>query len=332
MEQNNYNEKLRNKMADEKIEVFIDQTLDEEHKNSESVFGLEPISSKRSYKGSNWYHLTIFSGTLLACANGSFIALIPIHNVLKQPDYWYEDLLCRVFTVGFLFACQILIEAEYWSNFSFKSKRTTYVLVIILTYCLFIGISISYHYFWSLYLGYSHPSAFGQFVAAIAIIIISFAMLFRITLDQSNIKTRYAWFLGRYFVIFFAIWSYQIFGFAFVNFPTDYQWILAFFTPFARYIFANLLQKVIKKAAGEGCPKEKWIQFLLIHYVTTRHTIFLAVIVGGVSTPETSYCIVAIDFVKVIQSGWKIIQKYKHGHNVEGISICIFCLLELSSL
>ena len=296
----------------------MDQTLEEENKKSEAASGLEPISGKSNSKGSNWYYLTIFSGTILACINGSFIALIPIHNVLKQPDYWYEDVFCRVLTVGFLFACQILIEAEYWSNFSFKSKRTTYVLVITLTYCLFIGISTGYHYFWTIYLGYSHPSAFGHTVAAIVIIILSFTMLFRIAIDQFDIKFRYAWFLGRYFVIFLIFWGYQILGYAFVNFPKNYQWILAFFTPFARICFSKALQFVIQKAYGEGCPKEKWIQFLLIHYVTTRHTIFLAVIVGGVSTSETSYCIMAIDFAKVIQSGWNIIQKYKYDHNVEG--------------
>ena len=50
----------------------------------------------------------------------------------------------------------------------------------------------------------------------------------------------------------------------------------------------------------------------------------MAVIVGGVATPVTSYCIMAIDFCKAMQKGMKIIKKFRNDPNmnrsdIEGI-------------
>ena len=50
----------------------------------------------------------------------------------------------------------------------------------------------------------------------------------------------------------------------------------------------------------------------------------MAVIVGGVATPATSYCIMAIDFCKAMQKGMKIIKKFRNDPNmnrseIEGI-------------
>ena len=52
----------------------------------------------------------------------------------------------------------------------------------------------------------------------------------------------------------------------------------------------------------------------------------MAVIVGGVATPATSYCIMAIDFCKAMQKGVKIIKKFRNNPDmnrseIEGIDM-----------
>ena len=130
---------------------------------------------------------------------------------------------------------------------------------------------------------------------------------------------RFGWLLIQMLVLIFIIWAYGVFGTAFVNVPRDYQWILALLTPYARDMALKLLRKVVYKAAGEaGAENAKSINFLTQHYITTKHAIFLAVIVGGVATPVTSACLMAIDFGKTMQAGWKILKKYKTNQDVEG--------------
>ena len=89
-------------------------------------------------------------------------------------------------------------------------------------------------------------------------------------------------------------------------------------TPIPREIFAKLLLKVIYKAAGNGSQENKWIEFLTQHYLLTKHAVFLAVIVGGVATPATNYCIVAVDFAEAMIDGLKVIRKYNQGQDIKG--------------
>ena len=55
--------------------------------------------------------------------------------------------------------------------------------------------------------------------------------------------------------------------------------------------------------------------------MTTKHAVFLAIIVGGVSTPVTTYCIIATDYAANLYKGLKIIydNKYKNCNKSEGM-------------
>ena len=135
---------------------------------------------------------------------------------------------------------------------------------------------------------------------------------------KPDIVKRYAWLFCQNFAHIFFMVTYIMFGSAFVIVPQEYQWILALLSPFVRDLFFKLLLKVAYKAGGKESKGNKEIKFIVLHFVTTNHAVFCAVIVGSVSTPATSACIIAVDFFKALQSGWKIFKKYKNNSNVEG--------------
>ena len=120
-----------------------------------------------------------------------------------------------------------------------------------------------------------------------------------------------------------VLWGYAIFGTAFVKVPKHYQWILALLSPFVRDLAAKLMLAVAFKSAGKENKGKYSVKFPALHYVTTKHAVFLAIIVGGVATPATSICIMATDFAKTLQSTWKIIRKYKNDpdSDIEGTII-----------
>ena len=136
--------------------------------------------------------------------------------------------------------------------------------------------------------------------------------------DKPDIFKRYTWLLCQCVVHIFFMMGYTMFGSAFVIVPQDFQWILALLSPFVRDLFFKLLLKVAHKAGGKESEGKKETKFMVLHFVTTNHAVFCAVIVGSVSTPATSACIIAVDFFKALQSGWKILKKYKNNKTVEG--------------
>ena len=85
------------------------------------------------------YYISILGGPLLAATAGSFLCLIPIHNVLEQPEYWYEEVTCRILAAGILYPVINLIRTEYWSNLFFEKRVQTYVLFIGLTNVVGVG-------------------------------------------------------------------------------------------------------------------------------------------------------------------------------------------------
>ena len=124
--------------------------------------------------------------------------------------------------------------------------------------------------------------------------------------------------MSQMLVLIFLVWVYGVYGSAFVKTPSEYQWILGLVSPLAREAFALLVFKAAFKAAGENQRKKESIKLLTQHYAYAKHAVFLAVMVGGVATPTTNYCIIAVDFVEVILEGLKIIKKSKSNPDVEG--------------
>ena len=126
------------------------------------------------------YYVTTMSGPILACVCGSFLTLLPIHSVFEHPNYWYEDSLCRILAAGIVFTCQQLIRADYWSNFTFENKLTTYLLMIGLTFGLHIAINAVYYSIWTTYLGLFQPMPLGHFlVGSIIAVVVNGSFWFR---------------------------------------------------------------------------------------------------------------------------------------------------------
>ena len=136
-------------------------------------------------KNSVWHYLSILSGPLLACTCGSFMCLIPIHNTLEQPSYWYEDTISRILCGAFILTCQNLLRAEYWSQFSFANKGKTYIVLIGLMHGIQGCAAIVYYYIWTKYMGFYQPMALNHFLCgSVAVLTINFSLWHRYTINK----------------------------------------------------------------------------------------------------------------------------------------------------
>ena len=100
-------------------------------------------------------------------------------------------------------------------------------------------------------------------------------------------------------------------GSAMSNISKNYQWILALATPLLREINIWAMVRACSKATGGAVPHK----IIVCHYLETRHAIFLSMILGGIATTESTYCIIAVDFFINIYHGLKIAKKSNAGEN-----------------
>ena len=54
-------------------------------------------------------YMSVLSGPVLACACATFICLIPVSNVMEEPEYWYE------YQIMEFFATMPLLMASIWA-------------------------------------------------------------------------------------------------------------------------------------------------------------------------------------------------------------------------
>ena len=118
-----------------------------------------------------------------------------------------------------------------------------------------------------------------------------------------------------------AVYIYALFGFAFSKIKHEIQWILVpIFTAYP--IALKWLYKTLShKAAGEGKGKFS-IKFAINHFAETRHAAFLAMLIGGAASPETTYFFLGLGFMINIYTSYGIIKKSKLGEDgriIEGL-------------
>ena len=76
-------------------------------------------------------------------------------------------------------------------------------------------------------------------------------------------------------------WGYSIFGLAFINCPTDYQWILGLILPLIRELNGWVVQKLAyQSAAGDSSG----VKIICVQAVIVYHSMFLAYTVGNNAT------------------------------------------------
>ena len=135
-------------------------------------------------------------------------------------------------------------------------------------------------------------------------------------------QKRFVYFLcGEVVIVGVGGWGYVFFSTVFVNMPLEYQWILALICPLVRELFAWILLSVTYKAVGGSCefhgPK-----LATLHYIESKHGLFLAVMVGSVASPLSTWIILGMDFVIDIYHGLKIVYMLKTSKeeekNIEG--------------
>ena len=117
------------------------------------------------------------------------------------------------------------------------------------------------------------------------------------------------WFLGANSFIVLSVWIYAALAKAMSTVPQEYQWMLATASPLVRKIVVWACVKLGHKASGGASPHK----LVINDFLESRHAFFMSVMLGGLATDESAYCIIGMDFLINIYDGYKIIKKMNTG-------------------
>ena len=234
---------------------------------------------------------------LLACILSSFIViLIPQHNVIKYPEYWYE--LVFISLVGywcFLIINMTLVCAKVLHYPEFKSPKvmldlfwTTCTAHISIYYCIYV--------IWAQYFEYNHPMPFSGYITSYlvhSIIIIrlwyKFPNLVRINpLFRRRLKAYICycvWILGIDF-------QFAVIAKLFTMVWVDMQWLFAIVLPMVKEFNDWAITQMMSRAVHSNIMGAKSVVKIYLSY---NYSLFFILVLGTSATKTTSYCILGMN-------------------------------------
>lgn len=202
-----------------------------------------------------WNSLYIFAVLGISILYSCFFLLIPQHNTIENPEYWYELPLIVSFVLGpysvlaYVQECYISFGLR-----SFLTVRTATNLFLALS----LGFSVPYcftYLIWTVSLGFNHPVPFVVFcgypMQVLFSLILWFEFPYELRNDKEFRKRLKMYMLTNIWVIVIHL-QYAGFSTLFTSLPTELQWLLAIIIPISRKMNSHLYEKLAVQYAGKG--------------------------------------------------------------------------------
>ena len=259
---------------------------------------------------SYWNIFKILAAVFMCILASAPFTLVPQHNAIKYPKYWFETNIAVYFsffltnTIYDLMECRFLFKIN--SFVSLKSFLLNYGLFSTLGIS-FTALSFAIFVFW---MEFDPPI---PWTAAIGFLIYVPSRLF-IWLPLPHKERNKPEILRKFKVYIFnkIISAYFIeslyLGFTsmFQRVPSDNQWILAFLLPILKEFRSRLKKKILCHAFDKTRATS-----LGVLSTNVEHSFYISVALGTTATNMSAYVILAVDFTLNICSAIKIVKMHR---------------------
>ena len=227
------------------------------------------------------------------------LALIPIHDVIKNPQYWYETML-QTSAASIIWSSYFILNTSWWMNIE-RIKKFRHFASVLQSIILTFVFSYAFAYvIWTYGLKFQWPIPHcGILFFTITLITGYTAIWFQFDLKwrrNKSFRRRIKFFLFALafsFLIGSIIYN-KIIMKMFLIFPRKYQWGISIILPIIREISIWVTQKLASKGASGD---KQGMEIVVSYTICTRHAIFLAVVLGSSATGITCIMILAVDFI-----------------------------------
>ena len=122
--------------------------------------------------------MSILCGTFLACIVTSLLTLIPGHDILKEPQYWYEFMIFGATGWAILGTISVNLHFHYWADISHTQIWSSFIYLISIAVLFFALVNSSLNLIWIYSLGLFPPMPFNYYITATVVGLILFASVF----------------------------------------------------------------------------------------------------------------------------------------------------------
>ena len=300
------------------LEPFDEEKISHEEiaLNRITTFKCIVLNEKIEYSWEE-YILYPFCLVLLSFSSTIPLSLIPAHDLILYPEYWYESLFHGVLlsTWSFAYWC---ITAGMVLNITYILRKRNILWVSFIGNVTWFSIQAFAYYFWTHILEYQYPIPFLGFIMSFLMHIFSSAVIwFRLTISKINygqIKRRMAFYLLFNIAIIIFCISYQQIITLVRTAAEENQPYVALVLPFIREFCIWFLTKL-----ALNCPNgdERRTKIYVKYFVASNHTTTLFCVIGSYATEFTSWLLMGVDFfLNILLSLWIVWNKKRSPYRI----------------
>ena len=242
---------------------------------------------------------------------------IPVHDVITNPEYWYEIEL-QTTAILFVMAIFFIANCSEWMNIERIKTIGNLSLVTFALVAIYNTIWVTSYIIWTYGFEYQWPLPFVAYLTTYIAIFCGWMALFycfpRAWRHDLVFNKRIKFFLLSISFNMSGGMTYQIILKCFIILPENYQWILVFSLPLIREAYLWMTLYLGKKTADGDANR---LIVISTHYTNARHATILATIVGSYAPFVASIVLLAIDFILNIYTCLMIVRNTKKNGNLE---------------
>ena len=245
-------------------------------------------------------YISYVFGTIAApYAITCFITLIPVENLIENPQYWFESMLQLAGVLCPLYAGYIILNCSFVMNIGYIQSLKHFTILWLTAVISVVITCLTAYLTWTYGLKKQWPIPFLALVYAYTTFISQdIALWYRFPKhwrNGSNFSGRFKFFLisfsyGQIQTLLYGVWSKM-----FLVVTGKFQWMLAVLLP----IFKEInIWMTIKLASRCTNGDNQSTVIACTHIAEARHSLFLAYTIGGaMASFSTEVIMLATDFL-----------------------------------
>ena len=259
------------------------------------------IISNASLENSNSLKYAIYGcGSIFAATIPSIlIGIIPFHDVIKKPDYWYEFALIGTLIVLPTWIACVLFKSSCFINVNFLKSHRIFQKLYVMAFFAYWAMQGAAFNIWTKIAKYQYPFPFnGWFISTY---IVSAASYLGIVLQFPPKMRKVVHMKNRLQSLVVAMVCNQLSVILYLPIikmmplcPVSYQWMVALAFPLLREFNIWMTLRFAKRSCNGD---EKRAEIVTNHSECTSHALALSFVLGSIATIETSAVIIGIDFL-----------------------------------
>ena len=237
--------------------------------------------------------------------------LIPQHDGIKSPEYWYELMI----NVNLTFNLSWILAVIYDGKNILKINSITTIGSCMRLYAAsalsFDAIYYLSHLIWTRGFGYNYPIPFANIAVYLSSLIFLITLWYefpeQLRRDKEKRKRVFAYILS---YLWYAIVGLQKNGLRmmFVKVPLNLQWCMAIVLPVYRKFNMLVMNKIVARWVCGTSNKDLLVAKSYVNiYINCNYALFIAISIGSIASLTTSYSILTVEFIINLKNCWKII-------------------------